>query len=104
MSLKLKSLLLELLDLSFLLGLTHRLVLLLRGGLGDSARAFTFPHLLLDCCFNFRSVLHDQAMNSPEGRSANEINVELESAIVTNLIYVNETKHPWKSGLTSTAG
>jgi hypothetical protein len=60
--------------------------------------------LLLDCCFNFRSVLHDQAMNSPEGRSANEINVELESAIVTNLIYVNETKHPWKSGLTSTAG
>jgi hypothetical protein len=32
--------------------------------------------------------LHDQAMDLPEGRSANEINVKLERAIFTDLIYI----------------
>ncbi len=89
-SLKLKSLLLELLDFAFLLGLTHRLILLLRSGLGDGTRAFTLPHLLLDCCLHFRRILHDQAMNSPEGRSADEINIQLEGAIVTDLIIISK--------------
>lgn len=104
LSLKLKSRLLELLDFAFLLGLTHRLVLLLWGWLGDSSRAFTLPHLLLDCGFNLGSILHDQAMDLPEGRSANEINVKLERAIFTDLIYIRLGQTAPNGELTSTSG
>jgi hypothetical protein len=104
LSLKLKSRLLELLDFAFLLGLTHRLVFLLWGWLGDSSRAFTLPHLLLDCGFNLGSILHDQAMDLPEGRSANEINVKLERAIFTDLIYIRLGQTAPNGELTSTSG
>lgn len=104
LSLKLKSRLLELLDFTLLLGLTHRLVLLFRGWLGDSARAFTLPHLLLDCCFNLGSIMHDQTMNLPEGRSADEINVKLQSTIVADLFEVRTEQIARKGALTSTSG
>lgn len=86
MSLKSKSRLSELRDFALLFRLTHRLVLLLRSGLGDCTRAFALPHLLLDCCLHFRRILHYQAMNSPQSRSANEINIKLEGAIITDLM------------------
>ena len=85
LSLKLGCCLLKLLNLAFLLRLTHRLVLLLGGRLGHSARAFSIPHLLLDCCFNLRSMLHNQPMDLPEGRCADKVDVKLKSTVLTYL-------------------
>jgi hypothetical protein len=98
LSLKLKSSLLELLDFAFLLGLTHRLVLFLGGRLSDGARAFTLTHLLLNVCLDLRGILHDQAMNSPKGRSANEIDVKFESTVVANLDCVNKRANGLSGG------
>ena len=73
------------LDLLLLLTLAHWLILFLGWGLCQFTRGIARLELLSHLFVNLRGMYHDQAVDFPESRNADDVNVKLKCSIVADL-------------------